>query len=46
MTERKLADKETLAMIRYVVARGFVVTGHGYRYSIVNGWFNIEKCDL
>lgn len=39
---RAATDEEMLS-IRLLVARGFVVVGRGYKYSIVDGWLKIER---
>lgn len=39
MSESQLTfiDRETLEQIRAVVCKGYEVTGHGYRFFVVNG---------
>lgn len=41
----RLATDEEMVSIRTLLSRGFVVTGHGYRYSIVDGWLTIDRAD-
>lgn len=40
-----LPDDETMAMIRNLVSKGYVVTGHGWQFSNKAGWFHIERYD-
>ena len=35
-------DKKILDRIIYLVARGYEVRGHGYRFFARDGWFCIE----
>ena len=41
----RLATDDEMVSIRALLSRGYVVTGHGYRYSIVSGWLNIQRED-
>lgn len=41
----RAATDEEMISIRFLVARGFVVTGRGYRYSVIDDWLNIDPID-
>ncbi len=41
----RLATDDEMVSIRILLSRGFVVTGHGYRYSLVNDWLTVEPVD-
>jgi hypothetical protein len=39
----RVATDEEMVSIRFLVSRGFIVIGQGYRYSIVDGWLSIDQ---
>lgn len=41
----RYANKDEMFSIRFLLDRGYVVTGNGYQYSIVDGWFTANRID-
>jgi hypothetical protein len=41
----RVASDEEMVSIRILTSKGFVVTGHGYQYRVVDGCLKIDRVD-